>query len=152
MDVEVINRPQLRIAAVRHVGSYQKVNEAFNRLHELAASAGILGPDTKLVGIYHDNPETTPEQKLRSDAGITVGAGARLPSGLNEVTIPAGRYAHLVHNGPYTELGKSYDKLRKWLGTSGQTPADGPSYEMYRNTPMNAKPEELVTDLYMPLR
>jgi DNA gyrase inhibitor GyrI len=25
------------------------------------------------------------------------------------------------------------------------------SYEVYRNTPMNAKPHELVTDLYLPL-
>jgi hypothetical protein len=25
------------------------------------------------------------------------------------------------------------------------------TYEVYRNTPMNAKPNELVTDLYLPL-
>ena len=26
------------------------------------------------------------------------------------------------------------------------------SYEVYRNTPMNAKPHELVTDVYLPLK
>jgi AraC family transcriptional regulator len=152
MGVEVVDRPQIRIAAVRHVGSYMKVNEAFRRLHELAASAGLLGPDTKLIGIYHDNPETTPEDKLRADAGITLSAGARIPEGLNEVLVPSGRYAHVVHKGPYTGLGKSWDALRDWLGKSGERYGDGFSYELYRNTPMNAEPNDLVTDLYMPLK
>jgi AraC family transcriptional regulator len=152
MGVEVIDRPQIRIAAVRHVGSYMKVNEAFRRLHELAASAGLLGADTKLIGIYHDNPATTPEEKLRADAGITLAAAARIPEGLNEVTVPAGRYAHTVHNGPYAGLRKSWDALRESLGANGERYGDGFSYELYRNTPMNVEPKDLVTDLYMRLK
>jgi AraC family transcriptional regulator len=152
MKVEVTDRPQLRIAAVRHVGSYMKVNEAFRRLHELAASANLLGPDTKLIGIYHDNPQTTPEDKLRADAGITLTTGARIPEGLNEVIIPGGPYAHIVHNGPYTGLGQSWGKLREWVSAEGHAYGEGFSYELYRNTPMNAEPQDLVTDLYMPLK
>jgi AraC family transcriptional regulator len=153
MKVEVVKRPKLRLASVRHVGSYMNVREAFARLNELVTAAGLTKPDTILVGIYHDDPSTTPEEKLRSDAAITVSAKTKLPQGLTELVIPAGRYAHATHVGPYTGLGAVYAHLKnEWLPRSGEKAGDGASYEMYRNTPMTAKPHELVTDVYMPLK
>jgi AraC family transcriptional regulator len=152
MDVEVLKRPQLHLAAVRHVGSYMRVNEAFRRLDDIVRKAGLVGRDTLLVGIYHDDPSTTPEDKLRADAAITVAPGTTLPAGLNALVIPAGRYAHAVHRGPYARLGDTWGHMRNaWLRQSGERLGSGMSYEVYRNTPMNAKPEELVTDLYLPI-
>ena len=153
MKVDIVERPELRLASVRHVGSYMRVNEAFQRLNELVTKAGLNKPDTKLIGIYHDDPTTTPEAKLRSDAAITIPAKTKLPPGLTEMTIPAGRYAHATHVGPYTELGQVWGNLRsEWLSKSGEKQGKGMTYEVYRNTPMNAKPHELVTDLYLPLK
>jgi AraC family transcriptional regulator len=153
MKVEIEERPAVRLASVRHVGSYQGIREAFQRLNDLVTTAGLSKPDTMLVGIYHDDPSVTPEEKLRSDAAITVPAKTKLPSGLTEVVIPAGRYAHATLVGPYAGLGAVYDHLRnQWLPHSGERPGDGVSYEVYRNTPMTAKPNELVTDVYMPLK
>jgi AraC family transcriptional regulator len=153
MKVEVVKQPKLRIASVRHVGSYEGIPEAFQRLNELVTAAGLNDKDTILVGIYHDDPSNTPEEKLRSDAGITVPAKTKLPLGLTEVIIPAGRYAHSTHVGPYTGLGDAWGHLKNdWLSKTGENPAPGVSYEVYRNTPMNAKPHELVTDLYFPLK
>jgi AraC family transcriptional regulator len=153
MKVEVVKRPELRLASVRHVGSYMNVREAFVRLNELVTAAGLTKPDTILVGIYHDDPSTTPEEMLRSDAAITVSVKTTLPPGLTELVIPGGRYAHARHVGPYTGLGAVYAHLKnEWLPRSGEKAGDGASYEMYQNTPMTAKPHELVTDVYVPLR
>jgi AraC family transcriptional regulator len=153
MKVEVVKRPELRLASVRHVGSYMRISEAFQRLNDLVTAAGLSDHDTKLVGIYHDDPSTTPEETLRSDAAITISAKTKLPGGLTEMVIPVGRYAHSTHIGPYTGLGEVWDHLRKeWLPKSGESLGDGMSYEVYRNTPMNAKPNELVTDVYLPLK
>jgi AraC family transcriptional regulator len=152
MDVEVTKRPELHLASVRHVGSYMRINEAFNRLNDLVTKAGLSNRDTLLIGIYHDDPSSTPEEKLRSDAAITVPANTKLPAGLTRLVIPAGRYAHALHRGPYEGLGASWNHLRnEWLPTSGEEIGDGMSYEVYRNTPMNAKANELITDLYLPL-
>jgi AraC family transcriptional regulator len=152
MKVEVVKRPELRLASVRHVGSYMRIPEAFQRLNDLVTAAGLSDRDTELVGIYHDDPSTTPEEKLRSDAAITIAAKTRVPRGLTELVIPAGRYAHSTHVGPYTGLGEVWGHLRsEWLPKSGEKLGDGMSYEVYRNTPMNAKPHELVTDVYLPL-
>ncbi|HZE08858.1 MAG TPA: GyrI-like domain-containing protein [Gemmatimonadaceae bacterium] len=153
MDVDVVERPKLHLASVRHVGSYMRINEAFRRLDEIVTKARLSNRESKLVGIYHDDPSTTPEEKLRADAAITVAPNTKLPPGLNAVEIPAGRYAHAVHRGPYAGLGQVWNHLRNvWLPQSGEHLGDGMSYEVYRNTPMNAKPEDLVTDIYLSLK
>jgi AraC family transcriptional regulator len=153
MKVEVVQQPELRLASVRHVGSYMRVNEAFQRLNDLVTAAGLSNRDTKLVGVYHDDPSTTPEDKLRSDAAITIPAKTKLPLGLTELKLPAGRYAHTTHLGPYTGLGEAWAYLKnEWRQKSGEKLGKGMSYEVYRNTPMNAKPHELITDLYLPLK
>ncbi|MFN2637575.1 MAG: GyrI-like domain-containing protein [Gemmatimonadaceae bacterium] len=153
MEVEVTERPELRLAGVRHVGSYMNISEAFRRLNDLVTSPGLNNRDMKLVGIYYDDPATTPENKLRSDAAITVASKTQLPAGLTELVIPAGRYAHATHKGPYTGLGEVWGNLRnEWRPRSGERLGDGPSYETYRNTPVTAKPHELVTDLYLRLK
>ena len=153
MKVEVVKQPELHLASVRHVGSYMGIPEAFQRLNELVTKAKLGNRDSLLVGIYHDDPMTTPEEKLRSEAAITVPAKTKLPKGLTELVVPAGRYAHTTHLGPYTGLGAVWTHLKtEWVKRSGEKLGNGMSYEIYRNTPMNAKPHELVTDVYLSLK
>ena len=89
MKVDIVERPPLHLASVRHVGSYMQIAEAFRRLNELVTAAHLADRDTKLVGIYHDDPATTPEEDLRSDAAITVPANTKLPRGLTSLQFPA---------------------------------------------------------------
>ncbi|WP_394843838.1 AraC family transcriptional regulator [Pendulispora brunnea] len=153
MNVTIEEMPELRVAAIRHVGPYDRISEAFARLGGLAAPAGLFqAPGLKMLAIYHDDPETTAPEQLQSDAGITVGPGVRVPDGAVEVKIPAGRYAHATHVGPYTELGDCWSRLMGgWLPQSGHRVGSGPAYEVYRNNPTNAAPHELTTDLYLSL-
>lgn len=154
MKVEIVKQPKFRLACARHVGPYTRITEAFQRLNDLVTAAGLSNSDTMLVGIYHDDPSTTPKEKLRSDAAITIPAKTKVPAGLTELVIPAGRYAHATHVGPYAGLGDIWNHLRnEWLPRSGEKLklGKGMSYEIYRNTPMTAKPHELVTDVYLPL-
>jgi AraC family transcriptional regulator len=152
MHVEIEDMPELRVATVRHVGPYHRIQEAFARLGELAAAAGLFGPESAMIAIYHDDPETTPGPELQSDAALVVSARATLPDGLVEQRLPAGRYAHTRHVGPYARLGDTWSRfMGEWLPSSEHRIADGASYEIYRNTPGDTPQEELVTDLYLPL-
>jgi AraC family transcriptional regulator len=105
-----------------------------------------------MLAIYHDDPETTPPSELQSDAAIVVPPQAKLPQGLGERELPAGRYACTTHVGPYEQLGDVWARLMgEWLPRSGQRMRDGVSYEIYRNTPADVPKENLVTELYIPL-
>ncbi len=153
MQIEIQDMPEMRVAAVRHVGPYNAISEAFARLGELAGPAGLVGePKPTMLAIYHDDPEATLPAELRSDAALVVPEGRPLPPGLTELRIPAGRYACATHVGPYTLLGDAWARLMgEWLAQSEHRVGSAMSYEIYRNTPLTAAPSELRTDLYLPI-
>jgi AraC family transcriptional regulator len=152
MNVTVEEMPALRVATVAHVGPYNRISEAFQRLGEIAGPAGFLRGDALMLAIYYDDPETTPAEQLRSHAGLTVPDNVRLPTEVIEMRLPAGRYARAIHMGPYTTLGDAWARMMgEWLPSSGNRVGVGPTYEVYRNNPSNTRPEELRTDLYIPI-
>jgi AraC family transcriptional regulator len=153
MQVEIVERPALRVGAVRHIGPYNQIVEAFERMHGLAARAGLhQGRAPVMLAIYHDDPDTTPPQELRSDAALVFAADAAIPEGFTEQHIAGGRYARTLHVGPYEQLGDAWARfMGEWLPSSGARIRDGASYEIYRNTPQTTPKERLETELYIPL-
>jgi AraC family transcriptional regulator len=153
MKVVIENQLQKRVAVVHHCGPYTAISQAFGVLGTLAGKAGLFeSPVAAMVGIYYDDPAAVPEAELRSDAGLVVPSGVVLPAELSEVELPAGKYARTTHLGPYHQLdGVWAELLKQWLPQSSYRLGSSPRYERYWNTPMNAKPEQLKTDLYLPL-
>jgi AraC family transcriptional regulator len=152
MEVEIKDMPKLRVGTVRHIGPYNQIPQAFERLGAIAGPAGLLSHAGSMMAIYHDDPETTPQDQLRSDAALVVPEGISLPQGLAEQHIAGGRYARTVHVGPYEQLGDVWARfLGEWIPASGNRISDGVSYEIYTNTPPQVPKEELRTELYVPL-
>ena len=105
-----------------------------------------------MLGIFHDDPETTPASELRSEAALVVSPRVDLPGEVGERKLPAGRYATTTHVGPYENLGDTWSRLMgEWLPRSGHRMTDGVSYEIYRNTPEDTPKDKLVTELYIPI-
>ena len=152
MHVDITEMRELRIATLRHTGPYNRIGETFARLGAIVGAAGLVTPDTMMLAIYHDDPDTTAPQDLRSDAAISVPNDAPIPTELAEQRIPAGRYACTTHLGPYEQLADTWERfMGEWLPRSGQRFGQGVSFEVYRNTPGQVPPEELRTDIYIPL-
>jgi AraC family transcriptional regulator len=150
--VESIVLPKLRVAAIHHHGDYQLASQAFERLMTVAATKGLLRPNTRTIGIFHDDPVSVPEHALRSTACITV-PDEWVPSNeLAEAYVEGGRYARIIHTGPYTELKAAYDWLyQTWLPGSNEEPRDLPCIEEYLNDPRQVAAKDLETAVMMPL-
>ena len=72
---------------------------------------------------------------------------------LQEQKLTAGRYAVLKYVGPYTGLHKAYTYMfGDWLPKSGEEPKNAPPFELYENSPMDTKPDELITLISVPLK
>jgi AraC family transcriptional regulator len=152
MNVEIKHMPALRVATVRHVGPYCRISEAFGRLGDIAGRAGLFNGKPTMLAVYHDDPKSTPEPELRSDAAIAVADNTTIPDGMGEETLPAGRYASTLHVGPYEQLGDAWGQLMgQWLPQSGERGQNGDSYEIYLNNPTDVPKHELRTELYLPL-
>ena len=152
MKVDIRELKEMRLATVTHVGPYNRISEAFARLGRSAGENDLFGPQAAMLAVYHDDPETTPPAELRSEAALAISEQARVPEGLGERRLPAGRYACTTHVGPYEGLGDTWARfMGEWLPRSGYRMRDGLSFELYRNTPENAPKEKLETELYIPL-
>jgi AraC family transcriptional regulator len=152
MQMNIVTQPPMRVAAIRHIGAYTKIGEAFTRLGAAAAEADLFGPGVAMLGLYHDDPRSVPEGELRSDAAITLRDGAKAPAGTTEMTVAGGRYACGTFRGPYSGLPAAWGELMQWIGQSGEQMADGVSFELYRNDPTDTAPEDLITEICVPVR
>ena len=66
MDVTVENLEPMRVAFIRHVGPYDQVGGTWGKLMGWVGRHGLFGPNTRMLGVCHDDPEVTPPERLRS--------------------------------------------------------------------------------------
>lgn len=151
--------PQIRtidpmpVLFVRRTGPYaQAAAEAFGVLCQFAGPRGLLGPTTRVIGISHDDPHVTEESRLRYDACVTADREVNAEEGVGRKTIAGGRYAVFLHEGAYEGLHAAYDGIfRTWLPGSEQKLREEPSFEVYLSSPDQVRPDELRTEIWIPI-
>jgi AraC family transcriptional regulator len=117
----------------------------------------LLGKEGRLagaqfIGICHDDPDVTPPRKIRYDACVTVDDDFRAQGEIGVQKIAGGEYAMLTHHGSYQRLNETYAKIMgQWLPRSGRELRSTPCFEIYLNDPESTPPEELLTDVFVPL-
>lgn len=152
MEVRLETRKPVRVAFVRHVGPYRECGVAWAKLCRFAAEQGWFSPGILRIGISHDDPEVTPSDKLRYDACLTVDDQFKATGEIGVQELPGGDYAVVTHRGPYEALEETYRQLfREWVPNSGRGLRSAPCFEVYCNDPETARPEELVTEIHLPL-
>lgn len=151
-EIETKQIPNRRLAALLHKGAYTETGSCFEKLASTASSHNLWPQVQGMIGVHYDDPNVVSEADLRCHAGMIVPQEADIPDGLEEVRLPGGSYAVLHYKGPYTVIKVAYDYLYgDWLPNSGREPADAPCYEYYLNEPSNTAPEDLRTDICLPL-
>jgi len=154
VDVRIETLPPRRLLAISHLGPYEGIGPAFEKVVVAAAAAGLVGPSVTAVGIYYDNPEVTVADRLRSHAGVIVQHGTRTPPEQFEwVDLAEGEFAVGVHRGPYRTVPASYQWLfGQWLPSSGREPAHAPVQEICVNDVRQTLEDDLITHICIPLR
>jgi len=153
MKVMIKQVDDILVAFVRHVGPYQACGQAWDTLCGALAPEGLLGGDAKMIGVSYDDPDVVEVAKLRYDACISVDSSFEQFEEVGLQTILGGRYAVTTHIGSYDDLSITYRQFfGQWLSQSKHEAADKPCFEIYLNDPESTAPEDLVTDIYMPLK
>jgi AraC family transcriptional regulator len=153
MNIKIKPMPPLRVAFMRHVGPYSTVGATWDRLLPVLGKDGHLGGDCMMIGICHDDPDVTPPERIRYDACVTVDESFVPEADIGTQIIAGGDYAMTTHFGPYHKLGETYAQLfGAWLPRSGRELRAVPCFEVYLNDPQTTEPEDLLTDIYIPLQ
>jgi len=142
LKVSVELMPSFQVAYVRHFGLYgPTVRRAWATLFKWAGPRGLLRPEAKPIGVYHDDPMITPGESCRYDACIPVPPETRAEGQVGRTEIPSQTCGVAFFEGIEDELPKAYiDLYSRWLPGSGYQPGDVPAYDVYLNDP-DADPE-----------
>lgn len=152
-DVDIRDVPARRLAALTHKGAYPEIGRSFQSLYAMIGSRGLFPQIGHGVAVFYDDPSSKPVEELTSHAGVTLRDGAEVPEGFEAVELGAGRAAVLTCKGPYSGLQAAWDHLFcTWLAGSGEDPRDEAPYEVYLNDPTDTAPDDLVTEIVLPLK
>ncbi|TAJ11184.1 AraC family transcriptional regulator [Marinilabiliaceae bacterium JC017] len=146
--------PELKVVFCQMIGDYNQVAHiAWSKLCGYAGQNGLFLSDTQFFGISYDNPTITEPDKCRYDACITINRDIKPEGEIGVKTLCAGNYAVFTFVGPYAELRYGYDYIfGQWFETSGYEIVDSPCMEKYLNDPESTPPEELKTEIWIPVR
>ena len=115
-------------------------------------TAGLLGGGPRFIGLSYDDPEITPPDKIRYDACVKVDESFQPEGEIGVQVLPGGDFARTTHFGPYENLKHTYAALLgQWLPSTDRRFKLEPTREVYLNDPESTAPEDLVTDIFLPL-
>lgn len=154
MNPKIVTLEPQPVLFVRQTGPYGEASTAaFALLMRFAYQNRLMQPTSQLLGIVYDSPDITDPGKLRYDACLTLAAPIAPEGEVGVQTIAGGRYALFTHCGTYETFNNTYRLIfSHWLPPSGERLRDAPVFEQYHNRdPRRTKPQNLRTDIYLPL-
>lgn len=129
--------------------SYKEL-KAFIKKHDLDLPE--KNPKVKMYGIAYDDPCITENEKCRFDGCITITKDVPLEGNVNIETISGGKYAVFLHKGSYKDIGALYHAIcGEWIPNNNYKTREVPMFEVYLNSPEEAKEEDLLTEIYLPI-
>ncbi|MDX1933442.1 MAG: GyrI-like domain-containing protein [Capsulimonadales bacterium] len=150
MKINIQEFPTRKAVCLAHHGAYFMIGQTFERLMSLIGTKGI--PMNQTVALYYDDPENTPVEELRSDAGVFVADDfTSTDPDVRVVMIEGGSYAVATHMGPYDGLGHAWAEFTRGVTGTGYSFRNAPSFEVYVNDCREVPPEQVRTDLYVPV-
>ncbi len=155
MDVKIVNFEETKVAAHEHRGAPGGLDDSARTFIAWRKVSGLSPVKTsKTYGIAYDNPETTEPEAFRFDICGSVNTEVPAnPQGLVNKVIPGGRCAVIRHLGSHDRIGESaYYLYRQWLPGSGEELRDFPLFFHYLNFKPETAEQELITDIYLPLK
>lgn len=154
-EIQIVELPAQLVVGMRKKGHYKIIPGMFQAIvgHVMEKGGKLKGMPTY---VCH---EAGPEEVKKADKEGTADIEVAFPvEGKVEETeeikcyeLSGGKMAKIMHKGPYEECESTYDKLYKWLKENGKE-ITGPTREVYPNDPREVKPEEILTEIYVPIK
>ena len=158
VTVEIKKFPEMTVAYIRHIGPYAGdtalFQNLFGKLMRWAGPRGLMSnPETLALTVYHDDPNVTDEDKMRTSACVTIPADMAVDGEIGKMALDPGDYAvgHFeINEDEYTEAWNHL--MGGWLPQSGYQPDDRTCFEINLNDPSKHPENKHVVDICIPVK
>ncbi len=152
-NIKVKEMPAMDLIYCRHVGAFDQIGGAYEKLMKWAGPRGLLKfPETKTVTVYHDDPKVVEMEKVRQSACITVDEDAKPEGEFGKIHVPGGKYVVGSFKVKPHQFGEAWDAVCRWLADSGYQPSDGYPYEFYPEEHTQENSPTFTVDICVPVK
>jgi AraC family transcriptional regulator len=154
MDVRIVIFSETKVAVIEHFGSPASEHDTARKLVAWKIENRLLNPlKHRSYGVHYTDPHTTPAPEHHVDFCLSIEEDVRPnPYGIVTKAIPRLRCARAQDVGSRSNNKAAVYLYEKWLRQSGELPGDFPMFFHYVNVGPNVREEEMITDVYLPLR
>ena len=149
-EVEEKEIAPMKIAGVRMKGKYSDCGRGFSTIGRRLGRY-LAGPCFLL---HYDNEYKEDDADFEACFPLRSGAAAKNTEGIAIRDLPGGKCVSLLHRGPYDQLGRSYEKIMKYI-KSKQYQIDMPTREVYLKGPgmiFKGNPKKYLTEIQILIR
>ncbi len=156
MQKPIVKETQsLRVLSKRELGTYEEtIGKLIVELATIIQLPDNRNNFVKITGpfmtIYHD------DEFMEEDADIEVAVPISGRISVEDPSVEVRnlkplKVASLVHKGSYESIGEAYAKILGYVNDNGLTVA-GPMMDLYLNDPNTVKPEDILTEIQIPIQ
>ena len=154
MDVQIVIFPETKVAAIEHFGSPGLEHDTVRKLIAWKIENRLLDPVRyRSYGVHYTDSRTAKASDHHVDFCLSVeqDVGPN-PFGIVNKVIPRNRCALARDVGSrYNNKAASW-LCEEWLPRSGEAPGDFPIFFHYVNVGPDVRDEDMITDVYLPLK
>ena len=154
MDIQIVIFPETKVAAIEHFGPPALEYETARKLIAWKLENRLLDPlKHRSYGVHYTDPRTTPPAGHHVDFCLSIEEDVRPNSyGIINKVIPGGRCARARDIGSRSNNQAAVYLYETWLPLSGESPGTFPIFFHYVNVGPAVREEEMITDVYLPLK
>lgn len=153
MDVRIVDFEETKVAVVEYRGAPELEYEAVRKLVKWKLENALTDTTRyRMFGLHYSDPKTTPSNEYRVDFCLSVDFEVgENQYGIRNGSIPKLRCAFARDIGSRHDNKAAAYLVEQWLPTGNERMGDHPVIFHYVNVGPTVKPEEMITDVYLPL-
>ena len=154
MNVEIVEFPETKVVAVEHFGPPELEHETVRKLIAWKLENRLVDPSKhRSYGVHYTDPHTTPPHEHHVDFCLSVEdeVDGNVYGIVNKV-IPANRCARARDVGSRSNNKAAVYLYEEWLPKSGEELGEFPIFFHYVNVGSDVTEDQMITDVYLPLR
>ncbi|NTU78427.1 MAG: hypothetical protein HGA45_03345 [Chloroflexales bacterium] len=154
MDVQIVLFPETKVAAIEHHGPPALEHATAQKLIAWKLAHALVDPlKYRSYGVHYTNPQTTPAAEHHVDFCLSIDEDVGPnPHGIITKVIPRCRCALARDIGSRANNKAAAYLYEQWLPQSGESIGGFPIFFHYVNVGPGIREEEMITDVYLPLR
>jgi AraC family transcriptional regulator len=154
MNIQIVAFPETKVAAIEHFGSPRLEHDTVRKLIAWKIEQRLLDPlKYRSYGVHHTDPRITQPSDHHVDFCLSIDQEVAPNSiGIINKVIPNNRCALARDIGSRYNNKAAVYLYEQWLPHSGEFVGNFPIFFHYVNVGPNVREEEMITDVYLPLK